>query len=106
MEQRADGRRHGPKVGLPIERRKADHIRINVEEDVGAKGVSAGFDEVRLLHCALPELDLADVDMRRVLLGMALGGPLLISCMTGGTSEAGLINATLAEVAEAFRLPM
>ena len=25
--------------------RKADHIRINLEEDVSAKGVASGFDE-------------------------------------------------------------
>ena len=106
MEERADGRRRAPEVTLPIERRKADHIRINVEEDVGAKGVSSGFDELRFVHCALPEMDLTEVDMRTELLGRPLGGPLLISCMTGGTGEAGLINATLAEVAETFRLPM
>jgi isopentenyl-diphosphate Delta-isomerase len=89
-----------------IERRKADHIRINVEEDVDGKGVSAGFDQWRFLHCALPELDLKQVDTRTELFGRALGAPLLISCMTGGTEEAGRINARLAEVAQHLRLPM
>src|SRR4030081_591355 len=38
--------------------RKADHIRINVEEDVDSKGIDSGFDQVRFLHSALPEMDL------------------------------------------------
>jgi isopentenyl-diphosphate delta-isomerase len=89
-----------------IEGRKADHIRINVEEDVDAKGVSSGFEELRFVHCALPELDLDQVDTRTELFGRKLGAPLLISCMTGGTEEAGRINARLAEVAQQLRLPM
>jgi isopentenyl-diphosphate delta-isomerase len=89
-----------------IERRKADHIRINVEEDVNGKGVVSGFDEIRFVHCALPELDLDQVDTSAELFGRRLGAPLLISCMTGGTADAGQINAWLAEVAQSFRLPM
>jgi isopentenyl-diphosphate delta-isomerase len=86
--------------------RKADHIRINVEEDVEGKGIDSGFDQVRFLHCALPEMDLDQVETGCQLFGRRLGAPLLISCMTGGTADAGSINARLAEVAQAFRLPM
>jgi isopentenyl-diphosphate delta-isomerase len=100
-------RRAGKQVALPpIEGRKADHIRINVEEDVAGKGVASGFDDVRFVHCALPELDLDQVDTRSELFGRPLGAPLLISCMTGGTAEAGRINSRLAEVAQSFKLPM
>ena len=35
--------------------RKADHLRINLEEDVSAKGVGAGFDTYRFMHCARSE---------------------------------------------------
>src|ERR1700738_4618592 len=38
--------------------------------------------------------------------GRQQGAPLLISCMTGGTPEAGQINERLAEVAQSFKLPM
>lgn len=82
--------------------RKADHIRINVEEDVSAKGVDAGFGTYRLRHQALPEIDLTDVDTSIALLGKKLNAPLLVSCMTGGTPEAQRINATLAQVAQEF----
>ncbi len=86
--------------------RKADHIRINLEEDVSAKGVSSGFDDVRFVHCALPEIDLSDVDLGTTFLGHHLGAPLLISCMTGGTDQARLINTRLARAAQARGLAM
>jgi isopentenyl-diphosphate delta-isomerase len=86
--------------------RKGDHIRINLEEDVGAKGVCAGFDDYRFLHRALPEVDLSEVTTELDLFGRRLSAPLLISCMTGGTEAAATINRNLAEVAQAFDLPM
>ncbi len=86
--------------------RKADHIRINLAEDVQAKGVTSGFERYRFLHSALPEIDLAEVCTEVTVLGRTLGAPILISCMTGGTEEAGRINATLAEAANEARLPI
>src|SRR5579872_613534 len=86
--------------------RKSDHIRINVERDVASKGVSSGFEAYRLINCALPEIDLADVDTSCALFGRALRAPLLISCMTGGTPEARAINRVLARVAQEHGLAM
>jgi isopentenyl-diphosphate Delta-isomerase len=86
--------------------RKAEHIRINVEEDVAAKGVEPGFDRWRFIHAALPEIDLADVSLETQLLGRSVGAPVLISCMTGGTQEAREINLRLAAAAQTRRLPM
>jgi isopentenyl-diphosphate Delta-isomerase len=79
--------------------RKAEHIRINLEEDVDGKGIGAGFERYRFLHQALPELDLAEVGCETHLLGKPVSAPILISCMTGGTPEAGRMNAALAEAA-------
>ncbi|HEY9086165.1 MAG TPA: type 2 isopentenyl-diphosphate Delta-isomerase [Candidatus Tyrphobacter sp.] len=86
--------------------RKADHLRINLEDDVSAKGVESGFEAWRFEHCALPEIDLAGVDLRCALFGRAMAAPLLISCMTGGTEEAGQINRRLARVAQRAGLAM
>jgi isopentenyl-diphosphate Delta-isomerase len=86
--------------------RKAEHIRINLQEDVRAKGVESGFERYRFLHQALPELDLDAVDTSVEVLGRRLAAPLLISSMTGGTPEARAINRTLAEVAQAQGLAM
>ncbi len=86
--------------------RKADHIRINLERDVAAKGVAGGFDDYRLINCALPEIDLAGVDTSTTLFGRTLAAPILISCMTGGTQEAARINRVLAQVAQDQGLAM
>lgn len=88
------------------EQRKADHIRINLEEDVNFQQMTTGLERYRFLHQALPELDLADVDISVSLLGKRLRAPLLISSMTGGTEQAQIINRTLAEAAEAAGIAM
>jgi isopentenyl-diphosphate Delta-isomerase len=78
------------------ERRKADHIRINLEEEVQFPRLTTGFERYRLQHQALPELDLRAVNTRVELLGKSLRLPLLISSMTGGTTAAAAINRNLA----------
>ncbi len=86
--------------------RKADHVRINLERDVAGKGIASGFDEYRFVNCALPEIDLDEVDTSATLFGRALAAPVLISCMTGGTEQARRINTVLARVAQEQRLAM
>lgn len=87
-------------------RRKADHLRINLEEDVRAKGVTSGFEHYRFEHQALPELDLAQVRLDSVLFGRALRAPLLISSMTGGVERGLEINRNLAAAAEQLGVAM
>lgn len=58
------------------------------------------FDCYRFEHCALPELDLASVDLSTNFLGHTLRAPLLISAMTGGPEKAARINRHLAEAAQ------
>jgi isopentenyl-diphosphate delta-isomerase len=89
----------------PTSARKADHIRINVEEDVRS-GLTTGLERVRLRHNAVPELDLNQVDTSLSLFGRQLRYPVLISSMTGGTQAAGRINMILAEVAQVKGLAM
>lgn len=86
--------------------RKADHIRINLEEAVTFPRLTTGLERYRFVHQGLPELDLAAVDLRSPLLGKVLGVPLLISSMTGGTEQAELINRRLAAGAQARGIAM
>lgn len=88
------------------EHRKADHIRINLEEDVQFPNLTTGFERYRLVHQALPELDLDAVDTSVLLLGKCLRVPLLISSMTGGTPAAAAINRNLAQAAQARGVAM
>jgi isopentenyl-diphosphate delta-isomerase len=80
--------------------RKGDHLRLTLEGDVGFDTVTTGLDAVRVVPRALPERALADVDLSLGLWGRTLRVPLLISCMTGGTSEAGEVNRALAVAAQ------
>src|SRR4249920_2464847 len=80
--------------------RKADHIRIALEEDVGFGGLTTGLEGYRFVHQALPELDLSDVDTGADLLGRRVSAPLVISCMTGGVERGGEINRRLAAAAQ------
>lgn len=82
------------------EQRKADHIRINLEEDVNFRTLTTGLEKYHFLHQALPNLNLDQVDTSITFLGKRLQAPLLISSMTGGTAQAAQINQTLAEAAE------
>lgn len=101
----ADGRQ-GNGSSLRTVARKSDHLRINLQEDVQAKGVSSGFERYRFVHRALPEIDLGAVATAAGLFGRQLGAPILISCMTGGTDEARRVNLTLAEVAQQLGLAL
>lgn len=89
-----------------IERRKADHIRINLEEDVQFPRLTTGLERYRFIHQALPELNLDEIDLSTTLLGKRLGAPLLISSMTGGTEMAHTINRNLAQAAQAAGIAM
>lgn len=78
--------------------RKAEHIRLALDTRMQLGG--SAFDEYHFGHEALPEIDMAAIDLSVEFLGRRLAAPLLISCMTGGTESAGLINRNLAAGAE------
>lgn len=86
--------------------RKADHIRINLEEDVQFPRLTTGLERYHFVHQALPELDMARVDLAVELFGHAVQAPLLISSMTGGTEAAERINRNLAIGAQARGIAM
>ncbi len=86
--------------------RKDDHIRINLEEDVGFRQLTTGLERYHFTHQALPEINLAAVDPSVLLFGKRLSAPILVSSMTGGTPQAGLFNRRLAEAVQAKGLAM
>jgi isopentenyl-diphosphate delta-isomerase len=88
------------------ESRKADHIRICLEEDVQFRQTTNGFERYHFDHCCLPEIDRDQIDISTTFLGKLMNAPLLISSMTGGTQEAKTINYRLAKIAQHYRLAM
>ncbi|HBG74526.1 MAG: type 2 isopentenyl-diphosphate Delta-isomerase [Chloroflexi bacterium GWB2_49_20] len=89
----------------PISKRKADQIRINLEEDVRS-GIDNGLGGFRFIHEALPEINLSEVNPSVQLYGKHLSAPILISSMTGGTPEAETLNINLALGAQECRIAM
>lgn len=84
-----------------ITQRKRDHIALCAEGDVGYRDTTTLLECVKLVHDALPELSLDDLDTSVTVLGKQLRFPLVIAGMTGGTPEAAELNRVLATVAEA-----
>ena len=88
-----------------IEKRKAEHLRLAADGDVETRR-APGWNDVHLVHDALPVVDAARIDLSVRLLGHTLSLPLVIAGMTGGHSGAERVNATLAEAAARHGLAM
>ncbi len=84
--------------------RKLDHIRICLNERVESS--YTGFEDVMLIHSALPELDFDEIDTRVSFLGKELSAPFLIASMTGGHKDTTEINRNLAIAVEELGLGM
>lgn len=83
-----------------ISDRKAEHLDLCATDEVAFRDRTTLLEEVHLVHDALPELAVAEVDLATPLLGKVLRAPLVISAMTGGTERAEAVNRALASVAE------
>lgn len=78
-----------------IRERKADHINVCMNERI-APG-HCYWDDVRLVHNALPEIGMDDIDTGCWLFGKKLEFPLIVTAITGGFPGATKINANIAE---------
>jgi isopentenyl-diphosphate Delta-isomerase len=82
-----------------IEGRKAEHLELSMNEPVeGAAG--PGWGDIELVHDALPEVNLDEVDLGIELFGRQLRAPVMIAAMTGGHDGAVEVNGALARAAE------
>jgi isopentenyl-diphosphate delta-isomerase len=88
-----------------IYQRKIDHIQLCHQGDVQPKTANGLFDEVQLIHNALPELKLSDIDISTHLLGKPIRAPLMVTGMTGGPQEAKDINLAIAKICEKYGVP-
>jgi isopentenyl-diphosphate delta-isomerase len=88
------------------EKRKADHIRICLNENAQSREATTGFEDVHLVHKALPEIDKQSIDLSTTVFGHRFAAPLIVGAMTGGTAEATRINAAIAEAVETLHLGM
>ncbi|UCE16924.1 MAG: type 2 isopentenyl-diphosphate Delta-isomerase [Candidatus Bathyarchaeota archaeon] len=86
--------------------RKASHIKICLEEDVQARRKTTGFEDVFLVHRAIPEIKRKKINLSTTVFNNKLSAPLIVGAMTGGAVETTKINAAIAQAVEELGLGM
>jgi len=89
-----------------ISARKTEHFKICINHDVEFKTLGTGFDNIRLKHCSLPEIDFNHVDTGTTFLDKKLSQPFMITAMTGGFEGAEDVNKILAEVCNETKIAL
>jgi isopentenyl-diphosphate delta-isomerase len=89
-----------------IAKRKNEHIRICLEKNVMARKVTTGFEDIKFVHRALPEIEKKEIDTSTMVFNYKFTAPLIVGALTGGTTEAEEINANIAEAVEELGLGM
>jgi isopentenyl-diphosphate Delta-isomerase len=87
-------------------KRKIEHIKICLEKQAQAKNATAGFEDIQLVHRALPEVNKEKISLATTFLGKKFNAPIIVGAMTGGTEEAIKINSSIAEAVEKLGLGM
>ncbi|MDU2065896.1 MAG: type 2 isopentenyl-diphosphate Delta-isomerase [Sporomusaceae bacterium] len=77
--------------------RKLDHIKYALALDDGP--ATTGFQDIQLIHNALPELAFHEVDLSVTFMGISLVHPVIINAITGGNDDVAAVNAALAALA-------
>ena len=87
-----------------MKERKADHIEIALTKKVSPD--YCYWDDVKLIHEALPEIDLKDIDTKTTVLGKKLDFPFIVTAITGGFSGAKKINSNIAKACSELGIGM
>jgi isopentenyl-diphosphate Delta-isomerase len=83
-----------------INKRKTEHIRLCLTDQVEGVNKSTGLEGISFIHNALPEINFNDITMETKFLQKNIQAPFLVSSMTGGSELATAINQNLAIAAE------
>jgi len=89
-----------------ITERKKSHIEICLNRNVCFTNKTTGFNDIELIHNALPEINLNDISLEVEFLGHKFKAPIIISAMTGGSKLSIKINRALAIAAKELGLGM
>ena len=85
---------------MSTSQRKIEHLKFCANRPVESKKATSGFDDVILVHRALPEMSIDDIDLSTDFLGKRLNAPFMIASITGGHPDTTAINSALAEAVE------
>lgn len=89
-----------------IEQRKVEQLNIQLKKNVEYKNKTTLFEDVFLIHNALPEMDRQDVKTSTMFLGKKFSAPLFVSAITGGSKESERINKNIAQACQKLGLGM
>ncbi len=92
------------KVEKMISDRKLEHLLICKNYDVNYKDKTTGFEDIELIHNALPEVHKEEIDLSTEVFGKKLDSPLFITAITGGHPDSKIINKELAVLAESRKI--
>lgn len=87
-----------------ISDRKLEHLLICKHYDVQYQNKKTGFDDIELIHRALPEINKEKIDISTEVFGKKLESPLIITAITGGHPSSLKINQELAIAAESEKI--
>jgi isopentenyl-diphosphate delta-isomerase len=85
--------------------RKLSHLEICLNDDVTARA-SNGWDDFHFVHCALPDLDMEDIQTDIEVFGKKLSFPFISAAMTGGHPDVRQVNEDIAIVAQEYKFGM
>lgn len=84
-------------MDMKRESRKHDHIKLALGQKDGPQ--KAGWEDIKLIHQAIANTNLANIDTSQELFGKTLKLPLIINALTGGAEGLDQINGALARAA-------
>ena len=88
------------------EGRKANHIQICLKENVQARKTTNGFEDIFLVHRALPEINREDISLSSTVFNHKFSAPIIVEAITGGVKKSLKINTSIAEAVEELGLGM
>lgn len=89
-----------------ISDRKLEHLKLCTDYDVEYRQKKTGFDDIELIHKALPQINKEKINIETEFLGKKLEAPFIITGITGGHPESLSINRELAKAAEKLKIAM
>lgn len=91
---------------MVIGKRKKEHLKIALEENVSFKKKTTELEKIRLEYNCLPELSLEEVNSSTEFLGKEFSAPLMVSAITGGIKKAEKINKDIAKACQELGIGM
>jgi len=89
-----------------ISDRKLEHLQLCTTRDVEYRHKKTGFEDIELIHKALPQINKEKINIKTKFLEKQLDAPFIITGITGGHPAALAVNRELARAAEQMKIGM